>query len=132
MGGGIAQLVADKTDAAVRMRDINWKAIAGGMKAASKIWKKKVDRRRMTGGEMQRKLARITATTDWTGFERADVVIEAVVESVAIKRQVLAEFEAIAHEHAVFATNTSTIPITDIAAEARHPEKVVGMHFFNP
>ncbi|MCU1349403.1 MAG: Enoyl-CoA hydratase [Acidobacteria bacterium] len=132
MGGGIAQLIADKTEASVRMRDINWKAIAGGLKAASKIWKKKVDRRRMTRGEMQQKLARITATTEWGGFEHADLVIEAVVENVAVKKQVLAEFEAIEKEHAVFASNTSTIPITDIAAEARHPESVVGMHFFNP
>jgi 3-hydroxyacyl-CoA dehydrogenase/enoyl-CoA hydratase/3-hydroxybutyryl-CoA epimerase len=132
MGGGIAQIVADKTDADVRMRDINWKAIGGGMKAAAKIWKKKVDRRRMTRGEMQRKLARITSTTDWSGFSRADVVIEAVVENVNIKRQVLAEFEALAKPGAIFATNTSTIPITQIAAEAKHPENVVGMHFFNP
>ncbi|HEX7830617.1 MAG TPA: 3-hydroxyacyl-CoA dehydrogenase NAD-binding domain-containing protein [Thermoanaerobaculia bacterium] len=132
MGGGIAQIVADKTDADVRMRDINWNAIGGGMKAASRIWKKKVDRRRMTRGEMQRKLARITSTTDWSGFPRADVVIEAVVENVNIKRQVLAEFENMAKPGAIFATNTSTIPITQIAAEAKHPENVVGMHFFNP
>jgi 3-hydroxyacyl-CoA dehydrogenase/enoyl-CoA hydratase/3-hydroxybutyryl-CoA epimerase len=132
MGGGIAQIVADKTDAEVRMRDINLKAIGGGMKAASKVWRKKVDRRRMTRGEMQRKLARITGTTDWSGFSRADIVIEAVVESIPIKRQVLAEFEALAKPGAIFATNTSTIPITQIAAEAKHPENVVGMHFFNP
>ncbi|HET7436785.1 MAG TPA: 3-hydroxyacyl-CoA dehydrogenase NAD-binding domain-containing protein [Thermoanaerobaculia bacterium] len=132
MGGGIAQIVADKTDAEVRMRDINWKAIGGGMKAAAKVWKKKVDRRRMTRGEMARKLARITGTTDWTGFSRADMVIEAVVENVEIKRKVLAEFEAIEKENAIFATNTSTIPITRIAAEAKRPENVVGMHFFNP
>ncbi|HYH09665.1 MAG TPA: 3-hydroxyacyl-CoA dehydrogenase NAD-binding domain-containing protein [Thermoanaerobaculia bacterium] len=132
MGGGIAQIVADKTDAEVRMRDINLKAIGGGMKAASKVWRKKVERRRMTRGEMSRKLARITGTTDWTGFSRADVVIEAVVESIPIKRQVLAEFEALAKPGAIFATNTSTIPITQIAAEAKHPENVVGMHFFNP
>ncbi|HXH92572.1 MAG TPA: 3-hydroxyacyl-CoA dehydrogenase NAD-binding domain-containing protein [Thermoanaerobaculia bacterium] len=132
MGGGIAQLIADKTDATVRMRDINWKAIAGGMKAAAKIWKKKVDRRRMTRVEMQRKLARITSTIDWSGFERCDLVIEAVVENVEIKRQVLREFEAIAKPGAIFATNTSTIPITDIAAEAAKPENVAGMHFFNP
>lgn len=132
MGGGIAQLIADKTEAAVRMRDINWKAIAGGMKAAAKIWKKKVDRRRMTRGEMQRKLARITSTIDWSGFERCDLVVEAVVENVEIKRQVLSEFEAIAGPNAVFATNTSTIPITDIASLAKRPENVVGMHFFNP
>jgi 3-hydroxyacyl-CoA dehydrogenase/enoyl-CoA hydratase/3-hydroxybutyryl-CoA epimerase len=132
MGGGIAQIVADKTDASVRMRDINWNALAGGMRAAAKIWKKRVDRRRMTKGEMQRKLARITTTTDWTGFPRADVVIEAVVENVAVKRQVLQEFEAVAKGAAIFATNTSTIPITDIARDAERPENVVGMHFFNP
>jgi len=132
MGGGIAQIVVDKTDADVRMRDIAMKPIAGGMKAAAKIWKKKVDRRRMTRVEMQRKLARITGTTDWSGFRRADVVIEAVVENVQVKRQVLAEFEALARPEAIFATNTSTIPITRIAAEAKRPENVVGMHFFNP
>src|SRR5205085_11611701 len=59
MGGGIAQIVADKTDGGVRMRDINWNALAGGLKAAARVWRKKVDRRRMTRGEMQRKLARI-------------------------------------------------------------------------
>ena len=132
MGGGIAQIVADKTDAEVRMRDIAMNAIGGGMKAAARVWKKKVDRRRMTRGEMQRKLARITGTTDWSGFPRADVVIEAVVENLNVKRQVLAEFEALARPGAIFATNTSTIPITQIAAEAKHPENVVGMHFFNP
>ena len=132
MGGGIAQIVADKTDAEVRMRDIAWKAIGGGMKAAAKIWKRKVERRRMTRGEMARKLARITAATDWSGFQRADVVIEAVVESIPVKRQVLAEFEGLAKPDAIFATNTSTIPITQIAAEAKRPENVVGMHFFNP
>jgi 3-hydroxyacyl-CoA dehydrogenase / enoyl-CoA hydratase / 3-hydroxybutyryl-CoA epimerase len=132
MGGGIAQIVADKTDAEVRMRDINWKAIGGGMKAAAKVWRRKVERRRMTRGEMARKLARITGATDWSGFQRADVVIEAVVESIPIKRQVLAEFEALSKPDAIFATNTSTIPITQIAAEAKRPENVVGMHFFNP
>ena len=132
MGGGIAQIVADKTDAEVRMRDIHWNAIGGGMKAAARVWRRKVDRRRMTRGEMARKLARITGSTDWSGFQRADVVIEAVVESIPIKRQVLAEFEALAKPDAIFATNTSTIPITTIAAEAKRPENVVGMHFFNP
>jgi 3-hydroxyacyl-CoA dehydrogenase/enoyl-CoA hydratase/3-hydroxybutyryl-CoA epimerase len=132
MGGGIAQIVADKSDAAIRMRDINWKALAGGMKAAARVWRRKVERRRMTRGEMQRKLARITTTTDWSGFQHADMVIEAVVENLEIKRQVLAEFERLAKAEAVFATNTSTLPITDIAARAQRPDRVVGMHFFNP
>jgi 3-hydroxyacyl-CoA dehydrogenase/enoyl-CoA hydratase/3-hydroxybutyryl-CoA epimerase len=132
MGGGIAQIVADKTDAAVRMRDINWKAIAGGMKAAARVWKRKVERRRMTRGEMARKLARITGATDWSGFDRCELVIEAVVENLDIKKQVRDEFQALAREKAVFASNTSTIPITQIADGAKHPENVVGMHFFNP
>ncbi len=132
MGGGIAQVVADKTDADVRMRDLNWNAISGGMKAAAKVWKRKVESRRMTRGDMQRKLSRITGTTDWTGFSRADVVIEAVVESLAVKRRVLAELELAGRPDVIFATNTSTIPITQIAAEAARPENVVGMHFFNP
>jgi 3-hydroxyacyl-CoA dehydrogenase / enoyl-CoA hydratase / 3-hydroxybutyryl-CoA epimerase len=132
MGGGIAQLLADKTDANVRMRDISWNALAGGLKAASTVWKKKVERRRMTRGEMQRKVARITTTTDWSGFSVMDVVIEAVVENLSIKKQVRDEFEALAKPNAIFATNTSTIPITQIADGARRPENVVGMHFFNP
>lgn len=132
MGGGIAQIVADRTDAGIRMRDINWNALAGGLRAAANVWKKKVERRRMTRGEMQRKLARITTTTDWTGFTKTDFVIEAVVENLDIKRAVLAEYEAIAGEKAIFASNTSTIPIAEIAANAKRPENVVGMHFFNP
>jgi 3-hydroxyacyl-CoA dehydrogenase/enoyl-CoA hydratase/3-hydroxybutyryl-CoA epimerase len=132
MGGGIAQIVADKTPASVRMRDIHWNAISGGMKAAAKIWKKKVERRRMTRAEMQRNLARITGTTDWTGFARADMVIEAVIEKLDVKQSVLGEFEGLSKPDAIFATNTSTIPITDIASRAARPENVVGMHFFNP
>ena len=132
MGGGIAQIVADKSDAQVRMRDINWNALAGGMKAAARVWKKKVDRRRMTRVEMARKLARITTTTDWSGFAAADLVIEAVVENLEIKKQVLADFEGMARPNAIFATNTSTIPITQIANGAKRPDQVVGMHFFNP
>ncbi|MDQ6799987.1 MAG: 3-hydroxyacyl-CoA dehydrogenase NAD-binding domain-containing protein [Acidobacteriota bacterium] len=132
MGGGIAYVVADKTDAAARMRDINWNALAGGLKAAARVWKKKVERRRMTRGEMQRKMSRITTTTDWTGFQHVDLVIEAVVENLDVKRKVLAEFEGIAKEGAIFASNTSTLPITEIAANAKHPDRVVGMHFFNP
>ena len=70
--------------------------------------------------------------TDWTGFDRCDLVIEAVVENLEVKRQVLGEFQAQAKTDAIFASNTSTLPITDIAAMASRPENVVGMHFFNP
>ncbi|MFN2240053.1 MAG: 3-hydroxyacyl-CoA dehydrogenase NAD-binding domain-containing protein [Thermoanaerobaculia bacterium] len=132
MGGGIAQTIVDKAGVPVRLKDINWNALASGMKSAAKVWKKKVDRRRMTRNEMDRKLASITSTLDWTGFEKVDAVVEAVLENLEIKQQVLEEFEAVARSGAIFATNTSTIPISRIAAAASHPENVVGMHFFSP
>jgi 3-hydroxyacyl-CoA dehydrogenase / enoyl-CoA hydratase / 3-hydroxybutyryl-CoA epimerase len=132
MGGGIAQTIVDKAGVPVRLKDINWNALASGMKSAAKIWKKKVDRRRMTRNEMNRSLASITSTLDWTGFEKVDVVVEAVLENLEIKQQVLKEFESVASPGAIFATNTSTIPITRIAAAASHPENVIGMHFFSP
>ena len=132
MGSGIAQTIADKAEINVRMKDVNWQALAAGMKAASRVWKKKTERGSITRGEMSRKLAKITTTTDWSGFHHADLVIEAVVEKLELKRLVLREFEAIAKDGAIFATNTSTIPITKIAEEAKHPDRVVGMHFFSP
>ena len=132
MGGGIAQIIVDKAGVPVRLKDINWNALASGMKSAAKIWKKKVDRRRMTKNEMNRSLASITSTLDWTGFEKVDVVVEAVLENLEVKQQVLKEFESVARPGAIFATNTSTIPISRIAAAASHPENVVGMHFFSP
>ncbi|MGK2858995.1 MAG: 3-hydroxyacyl-CoA dehydrogenase NAD-binding domain-containing protein [Thermoanaerobaculia bacterium] len=132
MGSGIAQTIADKADINVRMKDVNWKALGAGMKAASRVWKKKAERGRLTRGEMSRKLAKITTATDWSGFHHVDLVIEAVLEKLELKRLVLREFEGIAKEGAIFATNTSTIPITKIAEEAKRPDRVVGMHFFSP
>ncbi|HSN68427.1 MAG TPA: 3-hydroxyacyl-CoA dehydrogenase NAD-binding domain-containing protein [Thermoanaerobaculia bacterium] len=132
MGGGIAQAIVDKADINVRMKDVNWNALAGGMKSAARIWKKKVERRRMTAIEMSRKLAQIGTTLDWSGFADVDVVIEAVLEKLEIKQQVLREFEAVARPDAIFATNTSTIPISKIAEGSARPENVIGMHFFSP
>ncbi|MFA6955010.1 MAG: 3-hydroxyacyl-CoA dehydrogenase NAD-binding domain-containing protein [Thermoanaerobaculia bacterium] len=132
MGSGIAQVIADKADISVRIKDLDWKALGAGMKSASRVWKKKAERGRLTRGEMSRKLAKLTTTTDWSGFHHADLVIEAVLEKLELKQQVLREFEEIAKDGAIFATNTSTIPITKIAEGAKHPDRVVGMHFFSP
>ncbi|HVT04626.1 MAG TPA: 3-hydroxyacyl-CoA dehydrogenase NAD-binding domain-containing protein [Thermoanaerobaculia bacterium] len=132
MGAGIAQNIADKADIGVRIKDVNWIALGSGLKAISRVWKKKVDLSRMSRREMATKVAKVSPTTDWSGFTNVDVLIEAVVEILAVKQQVLAEFEAIAKPGAIFATNTSTIPITRIAEKARAPENVIGMHFFSP
>jgi 3-hydroxyacyl-CoA dehydrogenase/enoyl-CoA hydratase/3-hydroxybutyryl-CoA epimerase len=86
----------------------------------------------MTPRELARKMAFISPTLDDSGFRRVDVVIEAVVERLDVKQKVLAQLEPRLDERAVFATNTSSLPIGEIAARALHPERVVGMHFFNP
>jgi 3-hydroxyacyl-CoA dehydrogenase/enoyl-CoA hydratase/3-hydroxybutyryl-CoA epimerase len=131
MGGGIAQLAADKGLPA-RMKDIDAKALGHGYAAAAAIWKEQVKRRRMAPREMAAKMGLLSGSLDYSGFARCDVTIEAVVEKLAVKRAVLAEWEAAVPKAAIFASNTSTLPITEIAAGAQVPARVVGMHFFNP
>ncbi|MBC8645887.1 MAG: enoyl-CoA hydratase/isomerase family protein [Thermoanaerobaculia bacterium] len=131
MGGGIAQLAADK-GLPVRMKDVDPKALAKGFGAAAAIWKAAVQKRRMRSREMECKMALISGTLEYTGFARCEVTIEAVVEKLGVKRSVLAEWEAVVPDTAIFASNTSTLPISEIAAGARLPRRVVGMHFFNP
>ncbi len=131
MGGGIAQLAADK-GIPTRMKDIKPEPLAGGFAAAAKIWRERVKKRRMTRAEMASKMALLSGTLDYAGFETCDLVIEAVLEKLAVKHAVLKEWEAVAPAGAIFASNTSTLPITEIASVAKHPERVVGMHFFNP
>ncbi len=131
MGGGIAQLAADKGIPA-RMKDIDSKALAGGFAAAARIWKEALARRRLTPREMEGKMALLSGTLDFSGFPQCDVTIEAVVEKLAVKRAVLKDWEAVVPAEAIFASNTSTLPIREIAAGAVGAGRVVGMHFFNP
>ncbi len=131
MGGGIAQLAADKGIPA-RMKDVDPKALAGGFAAAARIWKEAVEKRRLTPREMEAKMALVTGTLDYSGFARCDVTIEAVVEKLAVKRAVLKEWESVVPGDTIFASNTSTLPIREISAGAAEAGRVVGMHFFNP
>ena len=131
MGGGIAQLAADKGLPA-RMKDIDAKALGHGYAAAAAIWREQVRKRRLAPREMAAKMGLLSGSLDYSGFARCDVTIEAVVEKLAVKRAVLAEWEAAVPRTAIFASNTSTLPITEIAAGAQAPARVVGMHFFNP
>jgi 3-hydroxyacyl-CoA dehydrogenase/enoyl-CoA hydratase/3-hydroxybutyryl-CoA epimerase len=131
MGSGIAQAAAIG-GAEVRLRDVDDAAVGRGLSAVRKLTtdagrKGVIDRR-----ESQRVIARVTGTTDLSGFGRAELAIEAVFEDLALKRRVLAELESAMRDDAVIASNTSAIPIAEIARGARHPERVVGMHFFSP
>ncbi|MGZ6988005.1 MAG: 3-hydroxyacyl-CoA dehydrogenase NAD-binding domain-containing protein [Thermoanaerobaculia bacterium] len=131
MGGGIAQLAADK-GFPTRMKDIKPEALALGYAQAARIWKDKLKKRRMTRADFAGKMALLSGSLEYTGFEGCDITIEAVLEKMAVKQAVLADWEHVAPRAAIFASNTSTLPINEIAAKAAHPERVVGMHFFNP
>ena len=131
MGGGIAQLAADHGLPA-RMKDIDPKALAHGYAAAARVFEESVAKRRISPREMRARMARLSGTLDYSGFAQCEATIEAVVEKVEVKRAVLAEWERNVPESAIFGSNTSTIPIARIASAAARPERVAGMHFFNP
>ncbi|MEI9935917.1 MAG: fatty acid oxidation complex subunit alpha FadJ [Pseudomonadota bacterium] len=132
MGAGIAYLTAGVADVEVRIKDRDEAALARGLKHVREILDERVKARRLTATERDLKMARVTATTDYDGFDAVDLVIEAVFEDLNLKRQVLAEVEQRTVKTAIFASNTSSLPISQIAAGARRPEQVIGMHYFSP
>jgi 3-hydroxyacyl-CoA dehydrogenase/enoyl-CoA hydratase/3-hydroxybutyryl-CoA epimerase len=132
MGGGIAQLVAAEADLPVRMKDVRDEALASGMAHAGQLFAKQVGRRRLSAAESRRKMTLLSPTLDWSGFGAADLVIEAVVEKMDVKQEVFAELARHTPEGAVLASNTSSLSVGGIGARTPHPERVVGMHFFNP
>ena len=131
MGGGIAYQSALK-GVPVLMKDISEKSLTLGMNEAGKLLDKQRERGKIDGLKMAQTLATIQPTLDYAGISRAQVVVEAVVENPKVKAAVLAEAEALLDEQAVLASNTSTIPISDLARSLKRPENFCGMHFFNP
>lgn len=132
MGAGIAGTAASQASVEVRLKDAELKRVGKGLFAATDILKGQLTRKRITKFEFERKSALLSGTGDWTGFDRADVVIEAVFEDLSVKRQVMAEIEGAVRPDTVVASNTSTIPIEHIADIAQVPERMLGMHFFSP
>ena len=131
MGGGISYQSASR-GVPVLMKDIAPKALEAGVAEATKLVEKQVERGKLTTGKMAQVLAGITPTLSYGDFGSVDFVVEAVVESEAVKKKVLAEVEALLPEHAILATNTSTISVTRLATALKRPESFCGMHFFNP
>jgi 3-hydroxybutyryl-CoA dehydrogenase len=131
MGSGIAQ-VASASGWDVVLRDITTDALNRGMAAIEKSTAKFVSKGSMTSDERTVALDRITTTTDLAAVAEVDVVVEAVFEDVDVKRELFGQLDRIAKDDAVLATNTSAIPVTNIAAATGRPEAVVGTHFFSP
>jgi len=132
MGAGIAGTAVLNADVEVRLKDADLVRVGKGLKSAQAILDERLKRKRLPRPRHQRLVALLSGSDRYVGFGRADLVVEAVFEDLALKRRILAEVEAATDERAIFATNTSTIPIGDIAAEARRPGRVLGMHFFSP
>ena len=132
MGGGIAQLVAQEAGAPVRLKDVDAGALARGMEHAAGLFDRLVKKRRLTRAEERRRLALIQPTLDYSGFGRADLVVEAIVEKLPVKQAVFAEVAAVVPETTILASNTSSLPIGAIGEKVPRRERVVGMHFFNP
>jgi 3-hydroxybutyryl-CoA dehydrogenase len=131
MGAGIAQ-VAAQSGYQVVLRDIADEYVDRGIKTITKNLSKLVEKGKLSDEAKEAALARITGTVDLLQGQDADVVIEAVVENMEIKKQVYKELSSIIKEGAIFATNTSALSVTEIAVATNRPDKVIGMHFFNP
>lgn len=131
MGGGIAHAFS-KVGIPVRMKDITNEALALGYKQAASIYSFGVKRRRMTKTEFNNKMHLISGSLGYEGFKVNDVVVEAVVEIMDVKKKVLQECENESSANMIFATNTSSLSVTELQKAAKRPENVVGMHFFNP
>lgn len=131
MGSGIANLAA-MSGFQVILRDIEEKYLQSGISRMEKFMAKSVARGKMTGEQKQETLARIRTTTDMNDMKEADIVIEAVIEDLELKKEVFRQLDEIVSENVILATNTSSMSITVIASATKRPERVAGLHFFNP
>ncbi len=132
MGSGIATVSVDKANVSVRMKDIQDAGILGAYQYLNQFYKTRIKRRILCAEQAKKKINQFSGTLDYSGFESAELIIEAVFEDINVKHQMLKDIEALGNDHIIFASNTSSIPISDIAAKAKHPENVIGMHYFSP
>jgi len=131
MGGEIAQTVAN-AEIPVVLKDVEQKFVDAGLEKARSLWQGRVDQGKLSEEERDRKLALITGTTSYEGFGDVDFVIEAVPERMKIKHAVFSELDAVTPGHAILASNTSSLSITEMGEATDRPDKVVGFHFFYP
>jgi 3-hydroxybutyryl-CoA dehydrogenase len=131
MGGGIAQLAVEAGYDVVG-REVTDELGEAARGRIAHFLQRKVDKERMTAGEREAALARLSTTTELADLAGCDLVIEAIVEDLNAKRLLFAEVAEIVRPEAILATNTSALSVTEIAASVSSPARVVGMHFFNP
>jgi 3-hydroxyacyl-CoA dehydrogenase len=131
MGGEIAYSIAS-ADIPVVLKDVDEKFVDQGVAKARSLWQARVDAGKLEAAELERKLALIAGTTGYENFGDVDFVIEAVPEQMEIKQAVLAELDEVTPGHAILASNTSSLSITEMGEATTRPDQVVGFHFFYP
>jgi len=131
MGSGITEVCA-RSGYEVVVREVNDELLQKGLERIRASMSKGVSRGKLTQEEMDAALARIKGTTSMEDFADCDIVIEAVIENLDVKKQVFAELDRITPPYAILASNTSSLCITEMAAVTKRPDKVLGLHFFNP
>jgi 3-hydroxybutyryl-CoA dehydrogenase len=131
MGSGIAQ-VAAQAGFRVILNDIKQEFVDRGFQTIWKNLSRSVEKGKWSEDEKQAVLSRLTLSTDLGDGKEVDFVVEAVTENMAVKTEIFKKLDEICPPHAVLASNTSSLPITEIAAVTKRPEKVIGMHFMNP
>lgn len=131
MGSGIAQVCA-MSGYDVILHDLKDEFVQKGIQSISKNLNRQVEKGKISDEEKQNIVSRLTASTDIQNAAGVDLVIEAAIENMEIKSKLFTQLDEIAPKHAILATNTSSLPITEIAAATKRPEQVIGMHFMNP
>ncbi len=131
MGSGITWLFS-QAGIPVRMKDINWEAVSKGYGSAWNIYKTLIRIKKIKPNEANLKFLHIGGTVDYSGFKNADLVIEAATENIELKHKILTELEKEIRPDCIIATNTSSLSVKSLAEVLTHPERMVGMHFFNP
>lgn len=131
MGGGIAQVVSF-SGLPVVVKDIDQKQLDLARDHVEGIYQSRIDKGKMTSGQVQEKLSLIEYSLDYSGFSDVDIVIEAVPEIMKIKQQVYKELDEVCPPETILTSNTSALSITEMGTATRRPEKVIGLHFFNP
>ncbi|MDD4708166.1 MAG: 3-hydroxyacyl-CoA dehydrogenase NAD-binding domain-containing protein [Bacillota bacterium] len=131
MGSGIAQVVAQKGIQAVLV-DVKKDILQGALNKVEKGMLRRVEKGKMTKEQVQDIMSRITVTTDMEAVSGCDFVIEAVLEDVELKKEVFSRIDSLSGKGIILATNTTACSISEIASAVKNPERVIGMHFFNP
>ncbi|MFN7924495.1 MAG: 3-hydroxyacyl-CoA dehydrogenase NAD-binding domain-containing protein [Bryobacteraceae bacterium] len=131
MGGGIAMTYAN-AGIPVLLKETTQEALERGMATIRKNYASTVAKGRLSQEDADKRVARITPTLAWDGFEKADIVVEAVFENLELKKEIFREIDRVAKDSAVLATNTSTLSIDEIASVTKRPHRVIGNHFFSP